>query len=227
MRRSSMGSDTALVSVVCLGLLALIASSAGGGPAPVLGEQASAPGGGWVVLAGGHTAPGQFKSPSGVAVDGAGNLYVADSGNHRIQKLSPTGEPLAQWGTEGSAAGQFFQPGGVAVDSDGNIYVADGSLFGGPNSRIQQLSANGEPMAEWGTRGSAPGQFRAPQGIAVDGVGNIFVADTLNDRIQKLTAGRLPRTGGPPAEPPSGAIGLLGMALLATGAALGLFARFR
>src|SRR5688572_5952508 len=56
----------------------------------------------WTVLAGGHTDPGQFWSPQGVAVDEQGNVYVADTRNHRIQKLSPQGDPLAMWGTPGA-----------------------------------------------------------------------------------------------------------------------------
>ncbi len=60
-----------------------------------------------------------------MAVDGQGNLYVADTFNHRMQKLSPAGEPLAQWRTEGAGPVQFSVPSGVAVDGQGNIYVAD------------------------------------------------------------------------------------------------------
>lgn len=89
-----------------------------------------------------RTAPGQFAAPTAVAVDGAGNLYVADTGNHRIQKLSLTltGAPLAQWGTQGSAPSQFEVPFGVAVDRVGNLYVADTG-----NHRIEGFSPTGEP----------------------------------------------------------------------------------
>jgi sugar lactone lactonase YvrE len=87
------------------------------------------------VLAGGRTAPGQFDRPHGIAVDVRGNVYVAERHNHRIQVLSPTGEPLAQWGALGSGPGQFNQPSGVAIGGRGNAYVADTG-----NHRIQVLS---------------------------------------------------------------------------------------
>jgi DNA-binding beta-propeller fold protein YncE len=81
-----------------------------------------------------------------VAVDGQGNLYVADMSNHRIQKLSPAGEPLAQWGSQGRGPGQFDHPVGVAVDGQGNLYVADAW-----NHRVQKLSPAGEPLVQFGS----------------------------------------------------------------------------
>jgi tripartite motif-containing protein 71 len=96
----------------------------------------------------------QLSSPFGVAVDdreqlyladtgnarivklsAAGSVYVADTFNHRIQKLSPSGELLAQWGEQGTEVGQFRFPSGVAVDRRGNIYVADTG-----NHRVQKLT---------------------------------------------------------------------------------------
>ncbi len=85
---------------------------------------------------------GQFRNPQGIAVDGAGNVYVADSGNDRIQKFSASGAFLAKWGSEGSEDGQFLFPEGIAVDSLGDVYVADSE-----NNRIQKF-APPEPAAE-------------------------------------------------------------------------------
>src|SRR5689334_4971451 len=66
----------------------------------------------------------QFIGPAGMAVDASGNVYVADYGNHRVQKFTPTGTYLTQWGTHGSGDGQFNGPEGVAADASGNVYVA-------------------------------------------------------------------------------------------------------
>jgi serine/threonine protein kinase/sugar lactone lactonase YvrE len=130
----------------------------------------------WQIFA---TVPG---SPSDVALDARGNVYVTDFVNDRIQRLSPTGQPLAQWGEEGSRPGQFDGPSGIALDAQGNLYVADSV-----NSRIQKLSPTGQTLAEWGEEGLGPGQFHTPSGIALDAHGNVYVTDLGNNRIQKLS----------------------------------------
>jgi DNA-binding beta-propeller fold protein YncE len=135
-------------------------------------------------------APGQFWSPSDVAVDSSGQVFVADSSNQRIQVLSGTGQPVAQWGWQGSDPGQFQLPSSLAVDSAGNVYVSDSR-----NSRVQKLSSTGQPLAAWGTvvgQGTPrpapePGQFNGPGGVTVDRAGNVYVADTRNARVQKLS----------------------------------------
>ena len=127
--------------------------------------------------------PGQFSSPHNIALDQQGNMYVADTLNNRIQKLSPAGASIAQWGTTGQRAGEFRSLRALTVDANGNIIVAD-TL----NHRIQRLSAEGESLAQWGEQGAKPAQFRTPSGVAVDADGNIYVADTGNHRIQKLSA---------------------------------------
>jgi len=76
-----------------------------------------------------------FSSPNGVAVDGSGNVYVADTGNHRIQKFSSSGVFVDTWGSKGRENGQFKYPAGVAVDGSGNVHVADSG-----NHRIQKFS---------------------------------------------------------------------------------------
>ncbi|TMA57524.1 MAG: hypothetical protein E6J75_07440, partial [Deltaproteobacteria bacterium] len=78
---------------------------------------------------------GEFSQPSGVAVDGSGNVFVADTGNNRIQEFTNTGTFLAKWGTTGSGDGEFFAPYGVGVDTSGNIFVADTN-----NNRIQKFT---------------------------------------------------------------------------------------
>jgi DNA-binding beta-propeller fold protein YncE len=77
---------------------------------------------------------GQFKQPNGIAVDEAGNVYVADSGigNDRVQVFSAEGEFLGKWGSNGDGDGQFKQPNGIAVDGSGKVYVTDSR-----NRRVQ------------------------------------------------------------------------------------------
>ena len=77
---------------------------------------------------------GQFSDPTGVAIDGSGNVYVADKGNSRMQKFDSSGTFLTKWGSLGSGDGQFSDPSGVAIDGSGNVYVADKG-----NSRIQKF----------------------------------------------------------------------------------------
>src|SRR5262249_58514271 len=104
-------------------VVAIVLAGAGfvAGPARAqTGSQASA----WRVLAGDRTAPGQFNSPTGVTTDRDGNVYVADWQNHRIQKLTAGGQPLAQWGSLGAGPGEFDQPAAVVLDDQGNLYVA-------------------------------------------------------------------------------------------------------
>src|SRR5436309_3022292 len=84
--------------------------------------------------------------------EGARGRVVDDSSNNRNQELAAAGEPLAQWGSDGSGPGQFRVPRGVAVDAEGNLFVADTG-----NHRVEKLSSAGEHLAQWGARGSAPG----------------------------------------------------------------------
>jgi sugar lactone lactonase YvrE len=127
------------------------------------------------------SADGQFNRPRGLAADSSGNLYVADTENHRIQKFSSTGAFISKWGTQGTGNGQFNKPYDVAVDNSGNIFVADTN-----NHRIQKLSSTGDYIVQWGGFGTADGQFSSPYSVATDSAGNVYVADTYNNRIQKF-----------------------------------------
>ena len=147
---------------------------------------------------GNSTGPGHFQSPFGIAVDTLGNVYVADTNNNRIQKFDSSGAFLTKWGVPGSGDAQFFGPHGIAVDNSGNVYVVDTG-----NSRIQKFDPSGVFLAKWGVYGyfdepnydltkgvripaESDGKFFEPHGIAVDGSGNVYVADTMNGRIQKF-----------------------------------------
>jgi DNA-binding beta-propeller fold protein YncE len=88
--------------------------------------------------------PGRFSLPGGLAVNVQGDIFVADSGNNRIQELSPSGAVLAVWGKRGKLPGRFNEPLGVAVDARGNVYVADRG-----NKRVQKFSPRGRLLAVW------------------------------------------------------------------------------
>jgi tripartite motif-containing protein 71 len=125
--------------------------------------------------------PGEFDHPAAVAVDGAGDIFVADTSNNRIVKLSPSGSPLAQWGERGAADGRFHSPTGIALDSAGNVYVVDSE-----NNRVEVFDSNGHFLEKWGERGIGPGEFSQPTAIAVDCEGDVYVADTNNNRVERF-----------------------------------------
>jgi DNA-binding beta-propeller fold protein YncE len=124
----------------------------------------------------------QFAYPLGISSDAAGDIYVVDSWNNRIQKFAPDSTFIMKWGTEGSGEGQFLFPTAAAVDASGNIYVTDSG-----NNRVQKFGPDAAFITEWGGSGSGPGEFQAPQGIAVDPSGDIYVVDSGNHRVQKFT----------------------------------------
>lgn len=128
---------------------------------------------------------GQFNEPTAIAVDGAGNVYVADSGNHRVQKFDPNGRFLAKWGRRGSGPAQFETPRGLTVDSKGDILVVDQG-----NDRVQKFTNDGRFIELWGGSGRTEGRFDFPQDIGIDTEGNIYIVELLNHRVQKF--GRLP-----------------------------------
>jgi DNA-binding beta-propeller fold protein YncE len=137
------------------------------------------------------TGDGQFAftgdAPDGfgIAVDGSGAVYVADTNNNRIQKFDPNGQLLRTWGGAGSGDGQFNRPFDIAADATGNIYVADGI-----NHRVQKFDPNGQFLLKWGGEGTGNGQFQYASGVTVDGPGNVYVADTgaTFSRVQKFDA---------------------------------------
>ncbi|MBA7608358.1 hypothetical protein ES703_15535 [subsurface metagenome] len=126
---------------------------------------------------------GQFDYPLGTAVDGYGNIYVADGNNSRIQKFNSSGVFLTKWGTYGAGDGQFGQVIGVAVDSSGNIYTADNT-----NHRIQKFNSSGDFLTNWGSEGTGDGEFNHPQQLAIDSSDNVYVTDYGNHRIKKFTS---------------------------------------
>lgn len=141
------------------------------------------------------TLPGSFETPSGLALDRAGNVIVADTSANAIRRISPSGvvTTLAGDGVAGyrdgpAAQARFNGPIGVAADDDGNVYVADSY-----NDRIRLITTDGRvrTLAGLGVPGFADGQgstaaFDTPTGIALDQHGALLVADTGNDAIRKI-----------------------------------------
>ncbi len=125
---------------------------------------------------------GQFRQPRDVATDAAGNFYISDHQNSRIQKFSPNGAFLSSIGTRGRKNGQLLRPNAIAV-SGNTVLITDTD-----NHRIAEFNTNGNFIRNWGSQGTGNGQFSYPQGVAVDAAGNIFIADTFNHRIQVFSA---------------------------------------
>jgi streptogramin lyase len=148
----------------------------------------------------GAASAASFDFPSSVAVDGSGNVYVADYGNSTIRKITSDGVVATLAGTAGStgsadgtgSAARFDGPTGIAVDASGNVYVADYD-----NSTIRKITPGGAVTTLAGTagsNGSADGtgsgaRFSYPSDVTVDGLGNVYVADSANETIRKVTPG--------------------------------------
>jgi DNA-binding beta-propeller fold protein YncE len=122
---------------------------------------------------------GQFNSPTGIAVDGNGNILVADTDNVRIEKFAPSGAFLDAMGSKGTGFGQLGAPNGIAVDRAGNIYVADAARH-----RVEKLAPDGNVIDEW--EGPAPG-FYGPRSIAIASDGSIYVVDQGHNRIVRFS----------------------------------------
>jgi hypothetical protein len=148
----------------------------------------------------GSNSVARFSSPSGVTVDSLGNVFVADTGNHTLRKILPTGQVATVAGLAGSSGSadgtgggaRFGNPQKAATDSAGNLYVVDGYYH-----IIRKITPAGVVTTMAGGVGvtgtnDGPGtqaRFNSPEGVAVDGAGNVYVADMANHSIRLVTPG--------------------------------------
>lgn len=128
--------------------------------------------------------PGTFIEPWGIAVDAQGNIYVADTWNHRIQKFDANGNFKQQWGSFGQRSDKtdyLWGPRGIAIGQDGRVYVTDTG-----NKRVIVFDPNGKFIQEFGTEGES--WLDEPVGIAIGGNGFVYVADTWNMQVVVFSA---------------------------------------
>jgi trimeric autotransporter adhesin len=174
----------------------VITTLAGNGLAGFSGDSASA-------------ATALLAQPSGVAVDSSGNLYVADTANHRVRKITTGGiiSTVAGNGTPGfsgdggsAVSAQLYLPAGVAVDANGTLYIADTG-----NQRVRQVTAGGviSTIAGTGTGGfsgdgaaATAAKLNNPNSVAVDTGGNLYICDSSNNLIRKVSAGVITTVAG-------------------------------
>ena len=148
---------------------------------------------------GSAAAAAQLNAPKGLVADSQGNLYISDTGNNSIRKVSANGtiSTVAGSGVSGGAAAgngsnQFSAPEGMAADASGNVYIADSQ-----NARVVKLSAggglttvagNGSPGYGGDGGAATSAMLNTPSSVAVDSAGNIYIADFSNNRIRKVSA---------------------------------------
>ncbi len=190
-----------ITGVVAEGTLTATLEFDGAPPPPVVYYTIDTVAGPGDIGDGGPATTAWLRWPSGVAGDGAGNFYIADTSNHRVRKVDAAGvittvagDGTCCFGGDGgpAVAAQLAWPESVAVDGAGNLFIADIS-----NHRIRKVDAAGviTTAAGDGTYGfggdggpATAAQLRSPRGVAVDGASNLFIADTFNYRIRKVDA---------------------------------------
>jgi len=130
------------------------------------------------IIGGRGAGPGEFNFPCDVALDGD-TLWIADTGNQRVQQVRIEGTPLAAFGSAGDAPGDLAMPKSVALDSDGHVYVVDARF-----ENVQIFDRQGRLLLVFGDEGTGAGEFWLPAGLFVDTSNRIWICDSYNARVQ-------------------------------------------
>ncbi|MBK51281.1 MAG: hypothetical protein CMQ45_02720 [Gammaproteobacteria bacterium] len=139
---------------------------------------------------------GMFVWPHGIVVDGDDNLWLIDAGvvdgekGNQIFKFSQEGTlllELGEPGVRGDGPGQFNEPSDLAIGPDGTLYIIDGHINPDSNRRVVHMTAEGDFIESWGSKGFGPLQFEGPHAIAVDSSGRMYIGDRTNNRLQVLS----------------------------------------
>ncbi|HTN74032.1 MAG TPA: NHL repeat-containing protein [Pirellulaceae bacterium] len=130
--------------------------------------------------------PGEFNFVTDCVQDTAGNFYISEYGEYdRVQKFSPSGEFIEQWGSHGNALEQFVRPQKMALAADGRLWIADAC-----NHRVQVFDVSGSAaklVDSWGEEGEEIGKLRYPYDLVLDGAGHVYLCEFGNHRVQKFT----------------------------------------
>jgi len=121
---------------------------------------------------------GEFNYPTDIAAHDR-SLWIADSGNRRVQAIDRKGNPVAAFGQAGDAPGDLALPKSIATDSVGHVFVVDGRF-----ENVQVFDAEGRLLLFFGEEGTGPGEFWLPGGIFIESSGRIWVCDSYNRRVQ-------------------------------------------
>jgi RHS repeat-associated protein len=124
---------------------------------------------------------GELKEPDGIALDGKGHLWVADSAANSIEEFSEEGTYIKSVGERGTSCGDFINPLDIAISGE-DMYVTDNE-----NARVEKFTEEGKNCTQFGSLGSGHGQFKEPTGVAIGSTGHVYVADKGNDRVQEFT----------------------------------------
>src|ERR1039457_149126 len=127
------------------------------------------------------TSAGDFATPTGLAVDAEGNLYVCDTLNDRIEIFDADGKFISTFGKNGDGPGYFARPKGVAIDGDNHIWVTDGQ-----QDRVQVFNQEAQLLISFGGHGLLPGQFQGLVGIATDKNNRVFTSEIYPGRVQQF-----------------------------------------